>query len=71
MVLCFLWCSDHMNMLAYSRLQFDLKPEGVNTNGNDSEKQPFNVIAEELTAVSVKSQLMTVNGGVFYVSGLF
>ncbi len=57
-------------MLNYPLFHIDSEPQAVNTDGYDAEKEPFDVIAEKLTARSVKNNLMAVNGGVLCDPGL-
>ena len=51
-------------MLNYPLFHIDSEPVAVNTDSHDTEKEPFDVIAEKLSARSVKNDLMTVNDSV-------
>ena len=48
-------------------LHLDRKPESVNTDSNDSEKEPLDVVAEELSAVAVKCELSAVYNGMLCI----
>ena len=51
-------------MLCNPLLHLDAKPEAVDTAGDDGEEEPLDVVAKQLTALAVKSNLVSVNHGV-------
>jgi hypothetical protein len=53
-----------MGMLSNPLLHLDREPEAVDTEGNDGQEHPLNVVAEELTASAVECELLTVDVGV-------
>ena len=48
-------------MLNDPLFHIDSEPEAVNTDSHDTEKEPFDVIAEKLSAGAVEDQLAAVN----------
>ena len=58
-------------MLGDPLLHLDGKPEGVNTEGDDGQKHPLDVVAKELRALAVKGQTVTVDHGVLDVPSLY
>ena len=59
-----------MSMFCYPLLHFDCEPEGIDTQSDNAQKEPFDVVAKKLSPGSVKSELMSVNRGMFYVPRL-
>ena len=53
-----------VSVLGNPLLHIEAEPERVDTAGNDAEKEPLDVVAEELSAGTVEDHLTTVNGGV-------
>ena len=52
-------------------LHFDLQPEAVNTECDDGQKEPLDIIAEQLTARTVKNQTVSVKDCVVGDPALF
>ena len=55
---------SHVGMLDQPLLHLDLQPEAVDTEGDQGQQEPLDVVAEQLTAGAVEHQLMAVNIGV-------
>ena len=60
-----------MRVLGYPLFHFDGKPERVDTEGDDGEQKPFDVVAEELTACAIKAEFSAVDDGVTGNPSLF
>ena len=53
-----------MGVLSNPLLHFDIKPEAVNTKGDERQQKPLDVVAEQLAARAVKGELTAVDDGV-------
>ena len=52
-------------------LHLNVEPERIDTKGDNSEQKPLNVVAEELYARAIKSELCLVNDGMLGNPSLF
>jgi hypothetical protein len=57
----------NMSMRNDPSLHFNGKPEAIDSEGNERQEEPFDVVAEKLCARSVKNELLAVDDGVLCV----
>ena len=53
-----------MCVLGDPLLHLDAEPERIDTEGDDGEKEPLDVVTEQLSAVAVEVELSAINFGV-------
>ena len=51
----------HMGMLRNPLFHFNIKPEAVNTQRDNRQEEPLDIVAEKLSARTIKHQTMTIN----------
>ena len=59
-----------MGVFGYPLFHLDAQPKGIDATGDDGEQEPFDIIAEKLSAGTVKGELASVDDGVFCNPGL-
>ena len=60
-----------MCVFNYPLFHLNREPERVNAKGNNRQQEPFDIIAEKLSAFSVKNHLTSVDRRVFRVPRFF
>ena len=54
-----------MCVFGHPLFHFNGEPECIDAEGNDGEKEPFDVVAEELATVAIEVELSAVDDGMF------
>ena len=58
-------------MLGDPLRHLDGEPEGIDTESDDGEKEPLDVVAEQLSARAIEGELMSVDYGVLNIPSFF